>query len=138
MPLTLRPRADESPGVPAQLPAWPLLFWSGLVATVICVWMLGALVPDAGARALAPFARRAAPLQALVLGVLVYPILYAVPFQLLHRATLPTGALLGLLHALLLFAPRSARTATDRPALLWRAGTVVLYGAILGFTYLTP
>lgn len=119
------------------MPSWPLLLWSGLAATVITVWILGVLMPAAGAHALAPQARRMPGLQAFALGVFVYPLAYAIPFQLLHNANLVTGAVLGIAHALLL-----ALTGTpERPDLHaagQRAASVILYGALLGFTYVTP
>ncbi|HSJ16099.1 MAG TPA: hypothetical protein VK939_16955 [Longimicrobiales bacterium] len=122
----------------ALLPSWPLLLWSGLAATVTCVWILGALLPSAGARALVPGARGGPALPALGLGIFVYPLLYAVPFQLLHNASILLGAVLGTGHALVLALAGRRR---DRPhwnIALQRALSVILYGALLGFVYVTP
>jgi hypothetical protein len=119
------------------VPSWPLLLWSALAATLICVWMLGVLMPEAGARALAPRAGRAPRAQALLLGVLVYPLFYALAFQLLREANLLVGAGLGVGHALLL-AVIALPNQVPAPAAVQRALAVIAYGALLGFVYVTP
>lgn len=126
----------ESLPVSTLLPSWPLLWWSGLAATLTSVWILGTLMPQAGGHALAPRARRAA-LPAWLLGVFVYPLGYALPFQLMHDASLILGATFGIGHAVLLILA-GGRERPGMPVIMQRVATVIAYGAVLGFSYVTP
>jgi hypothetical protein len=87
-------------------------------------------------------------LRTLLLGVLVYAPLYGLSFEILQRADIFYGIVLGTAHglvAMLIATVRrrnSAHPARTRGAALLEAARVVaarvLYGAVLGFVYLVP
>lgn len=131
------PEADPHP-VSTLLPPALLLLWSGAAATLVAALVLAPLLGEsAGAIALAP--RRASLPQALLLGLLVLPLLYGMLLSLIGEANLVTGAILGSMHAALL-ALRSVRLG-GRDLLRENTNRLLLciaYGALLGFTYVTP
>ena len=139
VPLLTRPApvADPVP-VSALLPPLLLLLWSGAVATLVTSFVLAPLLGEPhGAIALAPQHPRLG--QAALLGLLVLPLLFGAAFAIIHEANLLTGLALGSLHAAAL-AARSVRSGgqdllrDNRNRLL----LCLAYGALLGFTYVTP
>jgi hypothetical protein len=115
-------------------PTWPILLWSGLVASVVASFILPRRVPRrAGARSLPRW-----PV-ALILGVLLFAPLYGVGFEMLGRANLGTGIMFGAAHGLFSLAlaiPRR-RQAGALHLLRLMAGRV-LFGTLLGFLYPVP
>lgn len=121
------------------VPAWLLLIWSGLAAASAAAVVASAIggVPVASwSLAPAPRSRSHGAVWSITAGVLAYPVLYGIVFELLHRADLRTGVILGAIHGAAMFA--AARTeGTTRSAL--RAGVAhFVYGAVLAFLYITP
>jgi hypothetical protein len=123
--------------VSTLLPAALLLLWSGAAATLVASLVLAPLLGEsAGALAVAP---RPSQPQAMLFGLLVLPLLYGVVLSLIHEANLVTGAILGSVHAAVL-ALRSVRYG-GRDLLRENTNRCLLciaYGALLGFTYVTP
>ena len=115
-----------------------LLFWSGIAATaftgLVAAPLLGTRLADL---ALAP--RRPATGRALALGLAGYPLAYGLAFAAAGTASLATGTLFGTAHAALLallslrHGGRSLLRANGARLLL-----CVLYGAMLGFAFVTP
>jgi hypothetical protein len=69
-------------------------------------------------------------------GVLAYPLLYGTAFELLHRAGVPTGLVLGACHAIVVFAyvrQRDTGRAAARAAIAH-----ITYAVVLAFLYVTP
>jgi hypothetical protein len=124
--------------VSALLPPALLLLWSGLAATLLSGLVLAPLLGESTAGlGLAP--TRARLPAALLLGLLVLPVFYALGFLLLRNANLITGALLGILHALVL----AARSLVQGGGPLLRQNgrrlvLCIVYGALLGFAYTMP
>lgn len=120
-------------------PAWLLLIWSGLGAACAAA-AVGAVIRgvDRGSWSLAPLprSRMHGALWSLLAGMFAYPIVYGTLFELFQRADLPTGAMLGLVHAAVLF-PSVKRRAALHPAIR-AAAAHLAYGAALGFLYVTP
>jgi hypothetical protein len=122
----------------ALLPAALVLAWSAVAATAFTALVAAPLLGQpVAALALAP--RRPATAHALLLALLVYPPCYALGFAILGEANLFTGLLLAALHALVLaalsFRAGGAELIRDNAA---RLGLCLLYGAVLGFTFLLP
>lgn len=125
--------------MPMPAPSWLLLVWSGLAATCAAA-VLGSLF---GGRSVAPWAlvprtrsRAAAALATLVAGVVVYPMLYGLVFEVLGRSSAGTGLALGGIHGVAAFLAGSPRT-TPRPAVR-SAFMHLLYGVVIAFLYVTP
>ena len=147
--------------------SWPLLFWSGLVAYITTSWvtvlfralratlysprLYWASKAFGNTRGGAMFASRI--MRAVALTVLV-PIPYAIVFEVVGNAELLFGALLGLLHAILigltlpLATDSSGSRGAPAPGLFgWRLGAATpfiilfvysFYGAMLGYVYVIP
>lgn len=121
------------------VPAWLLLIWSGLAAASAAAMVAPAIggVPVASwSLAPAPRSRFHGALWSLTAGAVVYPVLYGFLFELLHRADLTTGLILGALHAAVMFA-LARRDGTTRSALRTAVAHLV-YGAVIAFLYVTP
>lgn len=120
-------------------PAWLLLIWSGLAAASAAAVVAPAVggVPVASwSLAPAPRSRLHGALWSVTAGILVYPLLYGLAFELLRRADLPAGLALGAIHGAAMFAMARSQGST-RAAL--RTGVAhLIYGAVLAFLYITP
>lgn len=121
------------------MPAWLLLVWSGLAATSVAAL----LAPAVGGAAVAPWSLAPVPRSvrhgaawSLIAGAIVYPIVYGFLFELLHRADLRIGLVLGALHGVIMFAV-ARRTSSSRAAFRAAAAHLV-YGAAIAFLYITP
>jgi hypothetical protein len=143
-----------------------LLFWSGLVAYIGFSWLLISLrligltsyTPRSywaarvvgNTRGFAMFVGRV--LRAFVSTVLV-PLPYVAAFELVGNADLRFGALLGLLHGILVgftlpvIAGASSRSSPSPGLFGWRLGyatpfimlfSYAFYGTILGYVYVIP
>jgi hypothetical protein len=145
--------------------AWPLLVWSGLMATVLSSWALMSL-RQVGATGYLPRAYWSCALFgrtgdfALVLAGLVrtmaliaaFPIAYAAAFVWIGRAEALTGLLGGLIHGLIagLLLPLAARRCPGArpPGIMgWNLGHATplvllfvhaFYGVVLAYVYVTP
>ena len=118
-------------------PAWLLLAWSGLAATLVsaCVRALLPLPPGPGRRTAAHRLARS-----VILGLLAFPLAYGLAFETIGRADLVSGAALGLLHGLLEAGLRLRNAAPHhrgRPFALGLLGGLS-YGLVIGFLYLVP
>jgi hypothetical protein len=121
------------------VPAWFLLFWSGLAATCTAALVgsaLGGRTP--GAWALVPRHRSTAGAAAatLLAGLLIYPAIYGAIFEVVGDATALTGLMAGSLHAIAAFA-LARRSAPTRDSLR-TAFQHLLYAVVVGFLYVTP
>ena len=118
-----------------QAPAWPILLWCGLAAS-----LAAALVLPPAHQSGTPARPPRWPLT-LVLGIGVFAPLYGLIFEALGRADLFAGAGFGLAHGLLAlaFALRSRGSLPRvRPGARIVLGWIV-FGAALGFLYpITP
>jgi hypothetical protein len=115
-------------------PTWPILLWSGLVASVAASFVLPRRVPrHAGIRSLPRWP------MVLLLGVLLFAPLYGVGFEALGRANLGTGVMFGAAHGLfsLAFAIPRRREAGAFHLMRLVAGRL-LYGTLIGFLYPVP
>ncbi|MGH7505163.1 MAG: hypothetical protein ACRELX_05915, partial [Longimicrobiales bacterium] len=122
-------------------PAWFLLLWSALVASLVAAWL--------------GFAARGRlhdhrPIRSAVatlgLGILVYGPLYGLLFEAIGTATLLVGAVIGAFHGAAVASiallrdrlagrgPRSDDAAVHGRRLVIR----LVYGAILGLLYVVP
>jgi hypothetical protein len=128
--------------IPVPTPSWLLLAWAGGAATSAAV-LAGSLL---GGRSTMPWALAYRPqslAQALagtaLAGLLFYPLVYGVLFEVLGTADMRTGAVAGGLHAVVAVGLTFRRRA--RPALrtLVRvAAARLLYAIVIGFLYVTP
>ena len=115
-----------------------LLIWCGLAAT-IAAGLAGASIardPFAWSLAPRPRSRSHALAWSLVAGLFAYPAAYGIVFELLHRADVGAGLILGALHGLAMFAlnwPRARRPAAARTAVVH-----VIYGITIALFYVTP
>lgn len=120
-------------------PAWLLLIWSGLAAAsaaAVLAPAIGGVQVASWSLAPAPRSRIHGALWSLAAGAVVYPLIYGVIFELLHRADLRTGLILGAVHGTIMFAV-ARRDGTTRSALRVAFAHLV-YGAMMGFLYVTP
>jgi hypothetical protein len=120
-------------------PSWILLAWVGLAATCIAA-ITGTMFGGGAAQAwsLSPRARSAGHgLGVSVgLGLLLYPPAYGIAFELVGRADVLFGVIVGSGHGLIAFviaAPRHALGVALRTLLMH-----VAYGATMAFLYVTP
>jgi hypothetical protein len=120
-------------------PSWVLFTWSGFAATFAAA-VFGNAVGGGATRAwsLAPRARsRAEALRwSFLAGILAFPLIYSVVFELIGRSDIPAGLIAGLLHAPAAFL--AARPWENR-ATAWRAaGIHFVYVLVFAFLYITP
>ena len=121
------------------MPAWLLLVWCGLGAATaagLAAMMIGGIPFATWSLATLPRTRLHGILCSVGCGLFIYPVIYGLIFEVLHRADLLTGTLLGAAHGLVLFLT-TRRRAPLRPALRVAAAHLV-YGAVLAFLYVTP
>lgn len=115
-----------------------LLLWCGLAAT-IAAGIAGAIVahqPLGWSLAHRPRSRSHAVTWSLGAGLIAYPLAYGVLFELLHRADVGLGMILGALHGIVMFllaTPRSNRRGALRTAIMH-----LVYGAVIALLYVTP
>lgn len=122
-----------------MMPAWLLLVWCGLGAATaagIVATIIGGIPSASWSLAARPRSRFHGFLWSIGLGMLVYPLVYGLIFEALHRADLRIGLLLGAAHGLILFVT-SRRRMPVRPALRAAVARLV-YGAVIAFLYITP
>jgi hypothetical protein len=124
---------------PMPAPSWVLLTWSGFAATFAAA-VFGNAVGGGAPRAwsLAPRARtRVDALRwSFLAGMLGFPILYSLVFELIGRSDILVGIIAGLIHAPVAFL--AARPREDR-ASAWRAaGIHFVYVVVFAFLYITP
>lgn len=121
------------------MPGWLLLIWSGLAAATA----VALLAPAIGGVSVAPWSLAPVPRSrahgaawSFAAGVIAYPLIYGIAFELLHRADLLTGLILGALHGAIMFLA-AHRRASIRAA--FRAASAhLIYGAVIAFLYITP
>ncbi|MBR9989625.1 MAG: hypothetical protein KFH98_07720 [Gemmatimonadetes bacterium] len=121
------------------MPAWLLLFWSGLAAAsaaALIASAVGGVTVAAWSLAPAPRSRSHGAAWFLLAGVLGYPVAYGIAFELLNRADITTGLMLGAMHGILMFAV--ARRAGSTRAAFRAALAHLVYGAVMAFLYITP
>jgi len=121
------------------MPAWLLLIWCGCVATcaaAITARAVGGASTAAGSLAPLPRSRTHGLAWSIGAGVLAYPVLYGVLFELLHRADVGAGLVLGIVHAAVMFTFVRQRDTTR--AAFRSATSVVVYAVVLAFLYVTP
>ncbi len=115
-------------------PAWPILAWCGLAASLLAAFVLPARAANrSGVRA------RPRWIAAVVLGLFVFAPLYGLAFEALGRADIGAGAILGTAHG---FAsavraiPQRNRVGSVHLLRLFAAGFV--FGTVLGYLYPIP
>jgi hypothetical protein len=120
-------------------PSWLLLIWSGLAAAcaaAVPATLVGGVPRATWSLAPCPRSRSHGAAWSLIGGGIVYPLLYGIIFELLGRADVPLGLVVGTAHALLIFVAARQRC-TMRGAL--RAATAhLVYGVMIAFLYVTP
>jgi hypothetical protein len=119
-------------------PSWILLSWSGFAATLAAA-LVGVAVGAGAPRAwsLAPRApTTSSALRATVVtGLVAYPLLYGLVFELLGRADLLIGLMAGSLHAIIAFFLARPRA---HPATAMRSAAAhLVYVTVLAFVYIT-
>jgi hypothetical protein len=138
-PHVWRSRASLTTLLPVTLPSWPLLLWCGTAATCAAA-TIGALI---GGRRPAPWSLAPRPRSpshglavTLLAGMFLLPLVYGLAFEVLQQATIVTGLGVGAAHAagsVLAARPR------DEPRQAFSSAVVALvYGAAIGFFYITP
>jgi hypothetical protein len=116
-----------------------LLIWCGLTATLSAAaagMAFSARLAHAWAVTAASRSRRQALKWTIIAGVVVYPLLYGVIFELAGRADLRLGIYLGVGHALLAFAGARFAASAGRGALrsaIWH----FVYATAIAFFYVT-
>jgi hypothetical protein len=121
------------------VPAWLLLIWSGLAAAsaaAIAAPAIGGVQVAAWSLAPAPRSRLHGAVWSLAAGAFAYPLIYGAAFELLHRADITAGLILGAIHGAIMFAVARPK-GTPRSALR-AAFAHLVYGAVMGFLYITP
>lgn len=116
-----------------EAPAWPILLWCGLAASLAAALVL----PPAPARGTA----RRPPRWPLTLafGTALFAPLYGLAFDALGRADLLIGSLFGFAHGLFALALLvRTRSTAPRGAFLRTLTAWILFGAIVGFLYPVP
>jgi hypothetical protein len=121
-------------------PSWLLMLWTGLAALLAAAAIIAPLAGSTAPRGALLFFRPAGFvdfLLLLLLGLVLYPLVYGTIFDLLHVATILSGAGVGAAHAavLLLVQPLTHRR-IDAPAVT--VLTCLVYGIVMGFLYVTP
>jgi hypothetical protein len=122
-------------------PAWYLLIWAAVVASLIATFLGLAARGHLGQRS-----PRLAALGSFLLGILLWAPLYGLAFEVIGVANALYGALLGTLHGAVaaLFAFVHARRTHAAPTRALasihgrRIITRAVYGAVLGFLYVVP
>jgi hypothetical protein len=126
-------------------PAWLLLAWAGVAASLVAT-VLGA-PPGATTVLNRPrdyrprrFGAVRSVLLSTLIGVVLYPLVYALLFEAAGRADLPLGAGFGAVHAVLALAVRGMRRIPGpHAAPVFRLLLARLaYGATMGFLYVVP
>jgi hypothetical protein len=133
-------RFAGDPPVVIPTPSWLLLLWTGLAALLAAALIVAPLAGPRAPRGAIYFFRPEGFAQYLLLvflGLVLYPLLYGLAFDLTHTASVLSGAAAGLAHAAGLLAIRAARRARIQMPLLTLL-LYVVYGAVLGFLYVTP
>lgn len=116
-----------------EAPAWPILLWCGLAASLAAILVLPPPNSPGAPRRPANW-----PLT-LILGVALFAPLYGLGFDAIGRADVLLGAAFGLAHGLLAVALALRTRGSLRTATLARTlfGWIV-YGATVGFLYPVP
>jgi hypothetical protein len=120
-------------------PSWALLIWSGFAATFAAAVVgnaVGGGVPRAWSLAPRAQNRVDALRWSFVAGMIGFPILYSMTFELVGRADLRVGILAGLIHAPLAFL--AAHPRENRAAAIRAAGMHFVYVVVFAFLYITP
>jgi hypothetical protein len=124
-------------------PAWLLLAWAGLAATLGAAFVgaapgISTLMPADADTPPAPRRVRTV-LVAALFGVLVYPLIYGTAFELLARADLGIGAGFGTVHGMTALAIRAVRSRpTASPTIVRLLLGRLIYGSLLGLLYVVP
>jgi hypothetical protein len=124
-----------------RTPAWYLLLWAALVASLVASLLGFSARSQLGERS-----PRRAIIIGFLLGIFVWGPIYGIAFELFGTANAPGGALLGALHGAayavvgLIRARRTERARSPAFASIHgrRIITRVVYGAVLGFLYVVP
>jgi hypothetical protein len=121
-------------------PSWLLLIWSGCAATCAAA-LAGSLIGGraAGSWALLPRPRPTGRAlgSTFLAGVVLYPLVYGILFELNSRSHLADGVVAGAVHAMLLLIAARRLTLPGRTAVRIAVMHVV-YGAIIALLYVTP
>jgi len=120
-------------------PSWLLLLWAGCAAT--CSAAVAGTVLGGAARgtwSLAPRVVSRARNVAWTLGggLLLYPLIYGVLFELLHTDRTSVGLIIGSVHAGIVVALNSPNRNHARAISL--AGMHIVYGVMIAFLYVVP
>jgi hypothetical protein len=121
------------------MPAWFLLVWSGLAAACVAALFasaVGGVSVAAWSLAPVPRSRSHGAAWSLAAGMVIYPVAYGFVFELLERADLRTGLILGALHGASMFAV-ARRRASSRAGLRATIAHFV-YAVAIAFLYITP
>ncbi|MGH7464614.1 MAG: hypothetical protein ACREK1_05520 [Longimicrobiales bacterium] len=121
------------------MPAWLLLLWSGLAAACVAALtatLIGGVRVASWSLAPVPRSRSHGAAWSIGAGMFAYPLVYGIAFELLHRADLRTGFMLGAVHAAVMFA--AARRRGSMRAALRAAAAHLVYGGVIAFLYVTP
>jgi hypothetical protein len=120
-------------------PSWLLMLWAGAAAFLLTATFMGAIpashTPATRVLCFQPRGTRDS-LTTAALGVLLYPLMYCLIFDLIHAANVFSGAGLGLLHAAVCLTLRARDRPYPAPRTLLAA--LVTYGILLGWLYATP
>lgn len=120
-------------------PSWLLLFWSGFAATLAAAIVgtaLGCGAPRAWALTPRPRTGPAAFATTLFAGLLLYPALYGILFEIAARADIRTGLIAGALQAFVVFL--LSRRSLGSAVSLRIASANLVYAVTLAFLYTTP
>lgn len=115
-----------------------LLLWCGLAATLAAA-IAGVIVGRTSySWSLAPRAETPATAWAWSLagGLLAYPLAYGVIFEVMHRADIRIGVVIGAVHGIAMFLAAGPRIDTRNA--IRAAVSHVAYAATIAFLYVTP
>jgi hypothetical protein len=121
------------------MPAWLLLLWSGLAAAsaaAVIAPAIGGVSVASWSLAPTPRSRAHGAAWTVAAGMIAYPIIYGVAFEILHRSDMRIGILLGGVHGAIMFVV-ARRRGTTRAALR-AAAAHLAYGTVMAFLYITP
>jgi hypothetical protein len=120
-------------------PSWLILVWSGCAATcaaAVAGSLFGGRTPRSWSLQPRPRSGTGTLAATIAAGVLIYPLIYGVIFEVLGRADVPVGAVMGGIHAVLAIL---AARATSRPMDMFRLAVMHLtYATFLALLYVTP
>jgi hypothetical protein len=128
--------------MPVFAPSWLLLGWAAAAATCAAAFtgsLLGGRAPWPWALSPRPRSPARAVLGTAAAGLVFYPLVYGLVFELLGRSDVLVGTVAGVVHALVAAAAAAASASPNPGSAALRLGLAhLVYAVVMGFLYVTP